>query len=400
MQLPQQIVLLRTLVTMSAVLTTHEDYTITWICALPLEAAASKMMFDKVHPQLSQSIGDDNAYTLGEISGHNIVMTCLPLGVYGIISAATVAAHVRITYPSIRFSLMVGIGGGVPSTKNDIRLGDIVVSKPTDLGTGVVHYDYGKTVTGGGFKQTGMMNQPPQVLLNAITRLQADEILGNGQGIGEVISDVLNTNAEMKSPFSRPANEPDRLFNPAYDHPQDEDTCIKCDKRQLIHRDSRTSDEPKIHYGLIASGNQVMKDGRTRDRLAKEHGMLCFEMEAAGLMNQLPCLAIRGICDYSDSHKNKLWQGYAALTAAAYAKRLVKNQTSQNGCWVVPFQRNQQFLGRHNEVMELEQKILNNDEVRKMAIAGLGGVGKTQIALEVCSLYTVRMLNLLGLTGT
>jgi hypothetical protein len=102
-----------------------------------------------------------------------------------------------------------------------------------------------------------MMNQPPQVLLNAITQLLAGEILGNGH-IVEMISDVLNRNVEMKSPFSRPSDEQDRLFNPAYDHPQDEDTCIKCDKGQLIHRDPRISGEPRIHYGLIASGNQVM----------------------------------------------------------------------------------------------------------------------------------------------
>jgi nucleoside phosphorylase len=46
-------------------------------------------------------------------------------------------------------------------------------------------------------------------------------------------------------------------------------------------------------------------------------------MEAAGLMNQFPCLVIRGICDYSDTHKNKGWQGYAAMVAAAYAKDLL-----------------------------------------------------------------------------
>jgi hypothetical protein len=140
-----------------------------------------------------------------------------------------------------------------------------------------------------------------------------------------------------------------------------------------------------------------MKHGKTRDRLAKEYGMLCFEMEAAGLMNQLPCLVIRGICDYSDSHKNKQWQGYAALTAAAYAKILLsvvsvnqsrKNQTSQKACWMVPFERNPRFLGRHNEVVELQQKILSKDKVRKMAITGLGGVGKTQIALELA--YQIR----------
>jgi nucleoside phosphorylase len=83
-------------------------------------------------------------------------------------------------------------------------------------------------------------------------------------------------------------------------------------------------DDPGIHYGLIASGNQLMKDAMVRDRLAKEKGILCFEMEAAGIMNRFPCMVIRGICDYSDSHKNKDWQGYAALTAAAYAKDLLK----------------------------------------------------------------------------
>ena len=83
-------------------------------------------------------------------------------------------------------------------------------------------------------------------------------------------------------------------------------------------------DDPAIHYGLIASGNSLMKDAKIRDRLAKEKNILCFEMEAAGIMNRFPCMVIRGICDYSDSRKNKDWQGYAALTAAAYAKDLLK----------------------------------------------------------------------------
>ncbi|KAN0087168.1 hypothetical protein V8E54_000856 [Elaphomyces granulatus] len=386
---------------MSAMPMTHEDYTVAWICALPLETAAAKAMLDKTHLQLPQSAADDNAYILGEISGHNIVIACLPSGVYGTVSAATVAANMRTTFPSVRFGLMVGIGGGVPSTNNDIRLGDVVVSKPTGILGGVVQYDYGKTVASGVFQQTGMMNQPPQVLLNAIARLHADEILGNDQSIVEVISNALNMNVKTKSKslFSRPADEHDRLFNPAYDHLPSEDTCTNCDKRQLIHRHPRTSDEPQIHYGLIASGNQVMKHGETRDRLGKEYGMLCFEMEAAGLMNQLQCLVIRGICDYSDSHKNKHWQGYAALAAVAYAKillsvvsvnRLRKNfdQVSQEGCWMVPFERNPRFLGRHNEVVGLQERIVSKDRVRKIAITGLGGVGKTQIALEIA--YQIR----------
>jgi nucleoside phosphorylase len=97
------------------------------------------------------------------------------------------------------------------------------------------------------------------------------------------------------------------------------------DPSKLIPRRERTEDEdnPAIHYGLIASANRLMKDALVRDRLVAEMDVLCFEMEAAGSMNHFPCLVIRGICDYSDSHKNKEWQGYAAMAAAAYAKDLL-----------------------------------------------------------------------------
>ena len=66
-----------------------------------------------------------------------------------------------------------------------------------------------------------------------------------------------------------------------------------------------------------------MRHGITRERIRKKYGVFCFEMEAAGLMNDFPCLVIRGICDYSDTHKHKIWQRYAAATAAAYAKELL-----------------------------------------------------------------------------
>jgi hypothetical protein len=66
-----------------------------------------------------------------------------------------------------------------------------------------------------------------------------------------------------------------------------------------------------------------MKDALLRDMLAAEKDILCFEMEVAGLMNMFPCLVIRGICDYSDSHKNKEWQGYASIVAAVYAKDIL-----------------------------------------------------------------------------
>lgn len=299
---------------------THDDYTVAWICALPVEMAAAKVMLDEIHPLLPQPKTDHNAYSLGSISGHNVVVACLPSGVYGITSAATVLAHMLPTFPSLQFGLMVGIGGGVPSKKADIHLGDVVVSMPTAIFGGVIQYDYGKTLSDGHFKPTGSLNKPPQFLLTAVSQIRSDYMIGNIY-IKQTVSDTLQKYQNFRQQFARP--DKDQLFSSSYDHRNGNSDCSTCDQTQLVNRSPRATDEPHIYYGLVASGNQVMKDAKARDSIAQDLGILCFEMEAAGLMDQLPCLVIRGICDYCDSHKDKQWQGYAALTAATYAARLL-----------------------------------------------------------------------------
>src|SRR5277367_2801079 len=106
-----------------------EDYTVGWVCALPIELAAAAEMLDEEHQGLPQHANDTNLYTLGRIGEHNVVIACLPAGQMGTNSAAAVAAQMKSKFVSIRFSLMVGIGGGVPSGESDIRLGDVVVSQ-------------------------------------------------------------------------------------------------------------------------------------------------------------------------------------------------------------------------------------------------------------------------------
>src|SRR5271156_906912 len=151
----------------------HGDYTVGWICALPSEMAAAMAMLDERHNPLQQNSRDHNTYTLGRIGRHNVVLACLPSGVMGTLSAARVANQMLQTFEGIRFGLMVGIGGGVPSEENDIRLGDIVVSKPTGASGGVIQYDFGKTIQESRFIRTGLLNRPPDVLLAALASLQA-----------------------------------------------------------------------------------------------------------------------------------------------------------------------------------------------------------------------------------
>lgn len=116
--------------------------------------------------------------------------------------------------------------------------------------------------------------------------------------------------------------ENDRLFRTGSEHTDGQD-CERCDPTQIVMREYRLDLNPVIHYGTIGSSNSVIKDGQTRDMLRDDLNIQCLEMEAAGLMESFPCLVIRGICDYADSHKNKRWQPYAAAVAAAYAKELL-----------------------------------------------------------------------------
>ncbi len=138
----------------------RDEYTVGWVCALPDELTAAQEMLDEEHHDLPPNSNDANIYTLGCIGEHNVVLACLPAGLLGIASAGSVAMQMKATFPAIRFGLMVGIGGGVPSKEVDIRLGDIVVSQPGKGHSGVVQYDFGKS-TPSGFKRTGFLNAPP-----------------------------------------------------------------------------------------------------------------------------------------------------------------------------------------------------------------------------------------------
>jgi len=300
----------------------HEDYKIGWICALPLELTAALAMLDDTHERLPQHKNDDNSYVLGRIGDHNVVIATLPDKETGTNSATQVAAHLLRTFDSVRVGLMVGIGGGVPSPENDIRLGDIVVSRPTNDTGGVIQYDYGKHLPDG-FQQSGiLLNPPPRVLRGAIAQMKARQPLPSHNSLSHHLS--TSTNPRLPPEFTYPAGERDELFKAKYLHIGG-GTCGGCNRANLVGRDARPDPcIPVVHYGIIASGNQVMKDALLRDQLAAKYNILCFEMEAAGLKIALPCLVIRGISDYSDSHKNQQWQKYAAATAAAYAKELLK----------------------------------------------------------------------------
>ncbi|KAI1635494.1 nucleoside phosphorylase domain-containing protein [Biscogniauxia mediterranea] len=305
------------------------DYTVGWICALHTEHVAAQVFLDETHDRFDDSARkDDNDYTLGRIGKHNVVIAILPHWQPGLVSAATVAKDMVRSFPNVRLCLMVGVGGGVP-TRHDIRLGDIVVSSVVYGGGGVLQYDYGRANQAQGLVMTGHLNQPPMFTQIAVNGLKAQYQI-DGNGIQDAIENILQKRPWLRNEYQRPHPTTDRLYKSSFVHNgSNEASCPETcgdNETNLVSRVERSKheDNPAIHHGLIASANQIMNDASLRDKLAAEKDVLCFEMEAAGLMNYFPCLVIRGIDNYSDTHNNSQWRGYAAMAAAAYAKDLLR----------------------------------------------------------------------------
>ncbi|KAH8697408.1 hypothetical protein BGW36DRAFT_378643 [Talaromyces proteolyticus] len=296
----------------------RESYDVAILCPLEVELTPVKCLMDEEHARLPPVRGDSNCYTLGQLSGHNVVVASLPAGYQGKVSAANVANGISKSFPSITLRLLVGIGGGIPSIRHDIRLGDVVISTPSGDKGGVVEYDLGKsTITG--FQRKGYLCPPPTEWLAVLGQMRSDHRI-HGSKVSQFIQDILQKYPQL-SEYSRPLDSPDVLFNSKYHHKSKKSTCEECDKSQIVERPVRGN---YVHYGLIASGDRVIKNASEREKIAKSlDDVLCFEMEAAGLMNDFRCIVIRGISDYADSHKNDRWQPYAALAAAGVAKELL-----------------------------------------------------------------------------
>ncbi|KAI6534177.1 hypothetical protein MCOR10_002449 [Pyricularia oryzae] len=298
----------------------NAKYTIGWIVAIETEFSASATFFDEEHDNVDTVDNDENAYLFGSIGTHNVVMASLPKGRIGTNPAASAIGDMVRSFPNLRFVIMVGIACGAPTAHNDIRLGDVVVGVPGSGQGGVRHCDFGVSRQNADFKEYGHLNGPPTKVLGAITRLHTKHTR-RGHDFEKRITANLDKNPPMKSRFSRPKT--DMLYKPDCEHPTGKNISlcsITCPPESILERTERNKDDfIRVHYGIIASGNRKIEDAVYRDKYAEEANILCFEMEAAGIMNRFPCLVIRGICDYADTHINKDWQGFAAMAAAAYA---------------------------------------------------------------------------------
>ncbi|PKY06641.1 purine and uridine phosphorylase [Aspergillus campestris IBT 28561] len=300
------------------------DFMVGWICVLKKEYHAAVQILDERYDTtgLVRSLGDKNHYILGRVGTHNVMIN-LPLAEkYGQNHASRIALDMRRTFPKMRFVLLVGIAGGVPSPEHDIRLGDVV------LGTRAVPYGFGKQ-TDHGFERTGLVQVPPRELLEATTFLE-ERIRLEDVRLSEAIESVRTKSAGGGDAFLRPAK--DRLYKGELIHKEPGCDCLLSESRQganMYLRDDRKGDLIQVFRGGIGSDNRVIKNAQVRDDIATRENILCYEMEATGVMFVVPCLPIRGIADYADGHKNDHWHLYAALAAATCARELLLSLSPQ-----------------------------------------------------------------------
>lgn len=290
--------------------------TVAVICPLPIELDAVLAVFDD-HPQVLEGL----PYYYGTISRHSAVAVCLPK--IGILPARDCGALLKDRFPSIQYRFLVGIAGGIPDKKNDVRLGDVVI------GTYLNKYDAGKWVNGD-LQPSPLLREAPQELLEVIPIFKTRPQQRPDQLLEEQLETMRIRNPERRTHWTYPDVEEarDLLFTSSYICLTPSQDQCSCDPTQIIDRVNRQLQSPKVHFGLIASGDQVMKDAMKRDKVKKtikddlRKDVLAVEMEAAALYD-LGYMVVRGICDYADSHKNKKWQDYAAATAAACFKTLL-----------------------------------------------------------------------------
>lgn len=341
----------------------RDEFQTAIVCALPLEYDAVSLLFDefwdKDGEQYGRVSGDTNHYTTGRIGNHDVVLALLPN--MGKAAAAGAAASFRSSYPNLKVAVLVGICGGAPSagaSAAELLLGDVVIGKM------ILQHDFGRQYhdklvpKDSAHDSFGRPNKDIRGLIAILESEAGKERLRESAARHLVSLQAAAIRKQRCCDYGYPGGAEDKLFASTYRHRHqglpscavcDEDlqsycpdaasaSCeeLGCDESHLVPRkrlemkkglNPEAAQSPEIFVGRIASGDAVMKSSEHRDRIAREHNVLAFEMEGAGIWDEIPCIVIKGICDYADSHKNKLWQPFAAATAAAVTKAVLERYT-------------------------------------------------------------------------
>lgn len=343
---------------------TRGDFHVGIVCTLDIEKQAIDKFFDEVYnaAEYGKLGGDANYYKVGRIGRHNVVL--VKLSGKGTQYSARSVTDLSQSYPDIKVFLLVGICAGVPfrggtrTPETETILGDVII------GDSIVQTDYGKHYSEEYQRRTDrreVLGNPPLDIRNMLSHLKSEPepVLNKMMSYLEVLQ------AQDQGKWYYKGVSEDRLFETSFRHrhytKDIKCECINCHTKDdpICHaalRDSCTitgcadnyhclisrirletitknnglAPNPLIHFGTIASANTVLKSGEHRDLIVQkerdqwDEEIIAFEMEGAGMWDSRPCVIIKGVSDYADSHKNDIWHAYAAATAAACTKAFLE----------------------------------------------------------------------------
>ncbi|GKZ72485.1 hypothetical protein AnigIFM60653_003785 [Aspergillus niger] len=300
--------------------TSRSDFEIAIICALTVEQDAVHALFDHYWddngPPYDKYPSDPNAYSCGAIGRHNVVLVHMP-GM-GKANAAAVAAHCRVSFPNLKLAFIVGVCGALPftNTAQEIILGDVII------GDGIVQYDFGRQYPDQFIRRNTLLDslgRPGPEIRAHMAKLKTRRGRASLHHAMDTHLRFLQSHSQFKEDYQYPGAEQDVLYKP--------DSNIVVLRRRL----EQIRPRPCVHFGAIASGDTLMRSGTRRDTIATKEGIVAFEMEGAGVSDNIPHVIIKGVSDYADSHKTKAWQPYAACTAAACMKAFLETWVPTGG---------------------------------------------------------------------
>lgn len=316
---------------------TNQQPTIAIITAMYYEKlAVDAMMENKTTYMKYKTEGESNVYTIGFIGEHKVVSTKLPAighAMFAQISSGNTTTRLLGTFQNIEYVFIVGVAGGVPYYTDyykHVRLGDIVISKGGRNNN--IYY----------YCQKILKNKEGDLQYVHKTFASRDTTL---QQVAQQIAETAELNPDsapweqyieegqallqgQEADFVRPLPSTDRLYMNIGD-----DNIIEVEHPQPPQSDGDMKvhvEKPRIHFGVLGSGRPVVKTDATRLDFASKYNIKAFDTEFDQVLesiegNRKDCfMFIRGISDYTDGSKNKEWQPYAALAAAAYMKTIIK----------------------------------------------------------------------------
>lgn len=383
----------------------RDEFEVALVCSLPLEYDAVSLLFDQFWDEngdpYGRAIGDPNTYTTGRFGKFDVVLVLLPNT--GNISAASATASLRSSYPGLRLVILTGICGAVPSSDagDEILLGDVIISKT------VVQFDYGRQYPDNFVaKDTteDSLGRPDKNIRNLVAVLETARERERVEEQAAILLEQLQDPAAKKprrlkaATYQYPGAASDKLFKSDYRHkhhlsPQclcekcheySDPVCeesrklacdvLGCDDKLVIRRQrletlhqlekqgqGKEAQIPSVFIGRFGSSDQKLQSGEHRDWIAKRYGILAFEMEGAGVWDELPCIIVKGVCNYADSHPNNHWQNFAAATAASVAKSLVERYTKTDKSAMIQIQKQLKEMMEDKESSECLKDLHQTD---------------------------------------